>query len=116
MDYACDSAAGGSLEVARGSKHALPAGTPFSAEDLTVAVSVVRAAANDEVLLSHPSMRDLRTSIQPIFKRQRDKMFDGKASSADYHSEKSKSLREKAQRTLDKRNDQIYVNKTRLRG
>ena len=97
-------------------KHALPSGVPFSADQLATAIAVLRAAAADEVLLGHPSMRDLRTAMQPIFNRQREKMFAGKASSAEYHSDKSKALREKAQRTLDKRNDQIYVNKTRLRG
>ena len=97
-------------------KHVLPAGAPFSAADLATAVAVLRAAAADEGLLGHASLRELRTAIQPVIKRQRDRMYEGKASAAHYQSDKSKSLREKAQRTLDRRNDQIYVNKTRLRG
>lgn len=110
------SAVDGGAEAGAAPKHPLPAGAPFGAAELATAIAVLRAAAADEALLGHSSLRELRTAVQPIIKRQRDRMYDGKANAASYHSEKSKSLREKAQRTLDRKNDQIYVNKTRLRG
>lgn len=87
---------------------------PFTDAELLTALKVVAALGKDPALYRSKPLRGLRVALAPLVQAAQAQMFEG-SSAASYREERSAKRSASARRTLEKRRDAEYLQKTALR-